>query len=98
METIYYLLMLVLVAIGSSITTMYLPRLKRVFKRVFKRNKLTLTQRVELLEKRVTLHERKDKVYLDKFDEMEALFARRENDRKTKVRKQVREYLEELQK
>lgn len=98
MKEIYYLLMLVLVAIGSSITTMYLPRLKRVLKRVFKRNKLTLTQRVELLEKRVKLHENKDKTYLDKFDEMEALFDRRENDRKSKVRKQVRAYLEELQK
>ena len=88
----------VITAALSSIVTMYEPTLKRVFKRIFKRNKLTLTQRVEQLEKRVKLHEMKDGVYLNKFDEMEALFARRENDRKTKVRKQVREYLEELQK
>jgi hypothetical protein len=47
---------------------------------------------------RVALHTKKDKVYLNKFDEMEKLFAQRESDRKTKVRKQVIEYLQELQK
>lgn len=55
-----------------------------------------MEKRVEQLEKRVELHTRKDKVYLDKFDEMEALFAKRENDRKSKVKKQVIEYLNEL--
>lgn len=55
-----------------------------------------MEKRVEQLEMRVDLHTRKDKVYLDKFDEMEALFAKRENDRKAKVKKQVVEYLNEL--
>ena len=98
MEQIYYLFLLVITGIGSSLMTMYLPALKRVFKRVFTRKSNELARRVEMLEKRVKLHESKDGVYLKKFDEMEALFAQRERDRKAKVRKQVLEYLNELKK
>ena len=98
MKDFYYLALIVLTGIGSSVATMYMGTLKRVLKRLFKRNKLSLAQRVDLLERRVELHTRKDKVYLDKFDEMEKLFAQRERDRKTKVRKQVIDYLTELQK
>jgi len=97
MFDIYYLFLLVITAIGSSVATMYVPSLVTRVKRVLRKKKRnSLEERVRQLEFRVELHTKKDKTYLDKFDEMEALFNRRENDRKSKVRKQVVEYLEEL--
>jgi len=99
MREIYFLSIVVLTAVGSSVTTMYakplLARIKRLLTR-FKRNKLSLLQRIDLLERRVDLHTNKDGVYLNKFDELEELLKKRDKGRKEMVRREVRDYLNEL--
>ena len=99
MEQIYYLFLMCICAVGIFFAGVYAKPLARFYKRLFTRKKRNdIIARIEQLEMRVALHTKKDKVYLDKFDEMEKLFAQRESDRKNKVRKQVIEYLQELQK
>ena len=98
MLEIYYLLLACILAVGVFIAGVYWRTIVMRYKRYrarLKRN--SLEARVEQLEMRVDLHTRKDSAYLDKFDKMEKLFAHRERDRKAKVRKQVLEYLKELQ-
>jgi hypothetical protein len=98
MDNIYYLFLMAICAVGVFLTGLYSKQIVMRYKRYrarLKRN--SLEARVEQLEMRVDLHTRKDSAYLDKFDEMEKLFAQRERDRKAKVRKQVLEYLKELQ-
>lgn len=71
MQTIYMIFLLLFTAILSSLVTTYLSALKRGFKRLLTRKGPSMAQRVDLLEKRVKLHENKDSVYLGKFDELE---------------------------
>jgi len=105
METIYYALLLVAVAVGSSYVTSLFPRVKAWFSRVINARRNKTSRRIEQLEMRVELHTKKDKVYLDKFDELEEQIenlsrslASREKNRKSWTRTEVRKYLEELQK
>jgi len=95
------LLLVVLTAFITTITTMYgkalVMRITRLLSR-FKRSKLSIAQRVDLLERRVQLHESKDGTYLNKFDELEELLNTRDKGRKDMVRREVRDYLKELQK
>lgn len=95
------LVLVVITAFITTITTMYakplVMRIKRLFTRV-KRNKLTILQRIDLLERRVKLHESKDGTYLNKFDELEELLEKRDKGRREMVRREVRDYLKELQK
>jgi len=105
METIYYALLLVAVAIGSSYITTLLPSIKAWFLRVINARRNRTNRRIEQLEMRVELHTKKDYVYLSKFDEVEeqldnlsASLATREKNRKQWIRTEVRKYLEELQK
>ena len=105
MEMIYYSLLLVAVAIGSSYITTLLPRVKAWFSRVINARRNKISRRIEQLEMRVELHTRKDGTYLDKFDELEEQIdnlskslANREKNRKSWTRTEVRKYLEELQK
>lgn len=76
----YYLIIIVLTALSSSLVTMYLPALKNVYKRIknsFKRKPNTLEQRIKNLESRL---------------------AKREENIKLRIRKEVKQYLEELSK
>lgn len=92
MKDIYYLLLLVLTGLGSSLMTMYMPRMKAVYRRYkmkLKRTKpdyqaqiISLAKKVVELEKQVNnVAERQ---------------ANREHNLKQRTRKLVREYLEEL--
>lgn len=99
METIWDFTYMVLLALGMFLTGVYAKRALAVYKRLNrKRKRYSLAARVEQLEKRVELHTRKDKVYLDKFDEIEATMKRRETRRKSYVKQAVLDYLKELQK
>lgn len=105
MLTIYYLLFACILAVGVFLAGVYwrqiVTRYQR-YRRKLQRN--TLPARVEQLEMRVELHTKKDKVYLDKFDDMEEqiqtmakTLSKREVSRKHNLRRDVREYLKDLQ-
>lgn len=84
--------------------TYWKPMVERYkqYRRVLARK--SLKARVEQLEMRVDLHTRKDKVYLDKFDELEeqiqniaSRVTTRENNTKKRIKAEVINYLKELQ-
>jgi pyridoxine 5'-phosphate synthase PdxJ len=105
MTQIYYLLLLVLVAIGSSYVTTLLPRIKTRFSSFINARRNKITRRIEQLEMRVELHTRKDGTYLDKFDDLEnqienvaEKLTKKEQRLKYRIREEVKAYLKELQK
>lgn len=112
MKDIYYLLLLVLTGIGSAYITTILPRLKARVLAFINAKRNRTNNRIEQLEKRVELHTRKDGTYLNKFDALEykieeleeqitnlsgRLTRRTKNDRDM-IRREVKEYLKQLQK
>ena len=112
MTQIYYLLTLVAVGIASAyVATMY-PTIKTRFLRVINKRRNEIDRRIEQLEFRVKLHESKDGTYLHKFDLHEVKFEeleeqinniaerlkRRDYRDKDAIRKEVKEYLKQLQK
>ena len=112
MKEIYYLLLVVLTAIGSSFITLHVDKVKRVLKRLFTRkkrqatyvwgkHKLSLPQILDLIERRLELIDKRDKQWLDlqdRVDNLEKSLRTRETSRDKKVKKIVVEYLKELQK
>lgn len=109
---IYYLLTLVLVAIGSAYVSRLYPRVKAWFLSVIYARRNKINRRIEQLEVRVELHTRKDGKYLNEFDKCELrheelekqinnlssrLTRRTKNDRDM-IRREVKEYLKQLQK
>ena len=92
MNTIYYLLLLVLTAIGSSIMTAYAPAMLARLKRLFTRTKRQ-TQNVSCVELEARITELKTQI-----DNVAANNYRREQNRKSNIRREVRDYLEELKK
>lgn len=92
MTEIYYLLVLVLVSIGSSYITTQMPRLKLVFKRIFTRSKPTAPKAsIAKLEQRITRLEQQ-------LEETIKYAKKRDSDRTSKTKAIVLEYLKELQK
>ena len=84
MKIIYLIFLLLMTSIVSSLITSYLPSFKTVLKRIIMWFK----------------HKPREVVNNDldaRLTRLEILWDRRENDRKTKVQKQVLEYLKELQ-
>jgi len=112
MTNIYYLLTLVLVAIGSAYVSRLYPRVKTWFLNVINKRRNEIDKRIEQLELRVDLHTKKDGTYLHKFDLHEVKFeeleeqidnlakttSRRSRNDRDLIRKEVREYLKTLQK
>jgi predicted Holliday junction resolvase-like endonuclease len=107
METVYYLFLIAITMVAVFLTGVYYKTLVRRYRRLFprKKRKLTTKQRIEQLEKRVDLHTRKDGVYLSKFDEFEEqiqniseAYITRDSNVSQRIRREVRKYLEELQK
>ena len=103
MFTIYLTVACLITAVLSSIITSNISRLKRVYTRLKTRN--NADARIEWLEGRTKIHDTKDKVYLDKFDDLETQieniakrFDTREKNLKGTIRSEVREYLKQLQK
>ena len=112
MREIYYLLTLVLVAIGSAYVSRLYPRIKMRFLSFINARRNKIDRRIEQLEMRVELHTRKDGTYLHKFDLHEVKFeevekqidnlaktmSRRSRNDRDLIRKEVKEYLKQLQK
>ena len=90
MTHIWYALVIALTAVGSSYITMNLPALKRGFKRLFKRNKpQSPTYAIEMMEARITLLEHN-------VDNIAEALASRDRNRKSNIRRDVREFLQEM--
>ena len=108
---VYYLLTLVLVAIGSAYVARLYPTIKTRFLNVINKRRNEIDRRIEQLEFRVKLHESKDGTYLHKFDLHEVKFeeleeqidnlakstSRRSRNDRDLIRKEVKEYLKQLQ-
>lgn len=91
MTHIWYAFVIALTAVGSSYITMNLPALKRGFKRLFKRKEpQSPTYAIEMIEARLTLLEHN-------VDNIAETLASRDRNRKSNIRRDVRDYLKELQ-
>ena len=90
MNTIYYLLLLVLTAIGSSIMTAYAPAMLARLKRLFTRTKRQ-TQNVSCVELEARITELETQI-----NNIIEVRYNREKNRKHNIRREVRDYLEEL--
>ena len=87
MKDIYFIILLLLTALGSSIATSYAPIMLTRLKRLFSRKKRP--SNIDELVKRVNeLEEQLDNVAKNHY--------RREQNRRNNIRRDVREYLNEL--
>lgn len=92
MKEIYYLLLLVITGLGSSLMTMYYPYLKRVYRRYKAKLKRTKPDyQSQIIRLTTTIVEMQKQ--LDNVAERQ---SNRESNLKQRTRKMVREYLEEL--
>ena len=101
MKDIYYLLLLVLTGVGSSIMTMYIPRLRAVYRRYrmkLKRSKPNVQVQLDGYETLIVNLARKVAELQKQVDNVAERQANRESNLKQQIRKRVREYLEELKK
>ena len=91
METIYYLTLLVLTALGSSIMTSYAPAMLARLKRVFTRTKRTPSIYCDDLQHQINeLKEQMNNIAKTHYN--------RDKNTKQKIRNEVNEYLQELRK
>lgn len=92
MENIYYLFLLVMVSLGSSYITLQLPALKAYFKRIFTRTKRQ-TQNVSCVDMEARITELETQM-----NNIAERQLTQQRNRKYNIRRDVREYLEELKK
>ena len=102
MKDLYYLILLVITALGSSVMTMYAPamlaRIKRLFTRKKRYQPFTNTKPCGLIQLEVEELQKKVKELEEHVDNVAQNSYRREQNRKNNIRRTVREYLEELKK
>ena len=97
MKTIYFLFLLVLTGVGSSIMTLYAPAMVRGIKRSFTRKKRTPNVDCTLLQHNIEeLVEQVNDLQKQLNNVVEAKYIRDRN-RKSNIRRDVRNYLKELQ-
>lgn len=97
MKDIYFLFFLVLTGVGSSIMTLYAPTMVAHIKRLFTRKKRTPQPDCSLMEHNIeVLVERVNDLEEQLTNVIEAKYTRDKN-RKNNIRRDVREYLKELQ-
>lgn len=93
---IYYLTLIVAVSLGSSYITQQMPSLKRGFNALLSRFKRTSHNHV-IHEVVFDLHNRVCDLE-NQVDNLAEALASRDKNRKSNIRREVREYLEELKK
>ncbi len=91
MRDIYFLVLLVLTGLGSAYITTILPRVKARLLTYFKRRQPKITTRVDKLEDDVKSHE-------EQIDNLSKTLTRRSRNDRDLIKKEVREYLKQLQK
>jgi len=98
MKEIYYLFLLVITALGSSAMTHYAPPMLVRIKRLFTRNKvdkhsmLANTNRIEIGVLKLRVDELEQQI-----NNLAEKQATQDRNRKSNIRRDVREYLKELQ-
>jgi len=96
MKTIYFLFLLVLTGVGSSIMTLYAPAMLRGIKRLFTRKERTPSVDCRLMEHNIEeLVERMNELE-EQIGNVAKNHYRREQNRKSNIRREVRDYLAEL--
>ena len=91
MRDIYFLVLLVLTGIGSAYITTILPRVKARLSTLFKRKQPKITTRVDKLEDDVKSHE-------EQITNLSKRLNNRSRNDRDLIRKEVKEYLKQLQK
>ena len=97
MKTIYFLFLLVLTGVGSSIMTLYAPAMLRGIKRLFTRKKRTSQPDCRLMEHNIEVLVKEVNELKEQMNNVAENHYRRERNRKNNIRRDVREYLKELQ-
>ena len=91
MRDIYFLVLLVLTGIGSAYITTILPRVKARLSTLFKRKQPKITTRVDKLEDDVKSHE-------EQITNLSKRLNNRSRNDRDLIRKEVKDYLKQLQK
>lgn len=93
----YYLILLVITALGSSAMTHYAPTMLAGIRRLFTRKKqFTNRKPYQLLQLEVTQQYHKIQDLEKQVHNIAEQVASRDRNRKSNIRRDVREYLEEL--
>lgn len=88
MKEMYYLITIIITGVASSLMTMYLPTLKRGFKRILLRFK----------RKSLNVSTNDLNVLIQRIEKLETKVNKRESNQRTFIRQEVKEYLINLQK
>jgi len=97
MKDIYFLFLLVLTALGSSIMTSYAPAMLARIKRLFARKKRTSQPDCSLMEHNIEVLVERMNQLEEQINNVAKNHYNREQNRKSNIRRDVREYLKELQ-
>lgn len=97
MKDIYFLFFLVLTGVGSSIMTLYAPIMVAHIKRLFTRKKRTPQPDCSLMEHNIEVLVEQVNELKEQMNNVAQNSYRREQNRKSNIRREVRDYLKELQ-
>lgn len=97
MKDIYFLFFLVLTGVGSSIMTLYAPTMVAHIKRLFTRKKRTPQPDCSLMEHNIEVLVEQVNDLQQQVNNLVEVKYNRDRNRKNNIRRDVREYLKELQ-
>ena len=97
MKDIYFLFFLVLTGVGSSIMTLYAPTMVAHIKRLFTRKKRTPQPDCSLMEHTTAVLVEQVNDLQQQVNNLVEVKYNRDRNRKNNIRRDVREYLKELQ-
>lgn len=97
MKDIYFLFFLVLTGVGSSIMTLYAPTMVAHIKRLFTRKKRTPQPDCSLMEHNIEVLVEQINDLQQQINNLVEIKYNRDRNRKNNIRRDVREYLKELQ-
>ena len=97
MKDIYFLFFLVLTGVGSSIMTLYAPIITAHIKRLFTRKKRTPQPDCSLMEHNIEVLVEQVNDLQQQVNNLVEVKYNRDRNRKNNIRRDVREYLKELQ-
>ena len=97
MKDIYFLFFLVLSGVGSSIMTLYAPIMTAHIKRLFTRKKRTPQPDCSLMEHNIKVLVEQVNDLQQQVNNLVEVKYNRDRNRKNNIRRDVREYLKELQ-
>ena len=97
MKDIYFLFFLVLTGVGSSIMTLYAPTMVAHIKRLFTRKKRTFDTPYPVMQLQIQALQKQMDDLQQQINNLVEVKYNRDRNRKNNIRRDVREYLKELQ-